>query len=125
MKITALICFQVNLHAPVQLSRLAHKRMKRKGSGTIIMNSSIHGTHSVEWMIQYAASKAALDQVAKGLSSEWGRDGVRVNSIAPGVVPVERTESLLNSPEAQAMWLPHLPVGKMVYLNETRHPLKH
>ena len=86
--------------------------MKHKGGGTIIMISSIHGTNSVEWMIQYAASKAALDQVTKGLSSEWAPDGVRVNSIAPGVIPVERTEAVLNTPEAQEMWLPHLPAGK-------------
>lgn len=103
----------VNLHAPVQLSRLAHQRMKTKGDGVIVMNSSIHGTVSVEWMIAYAASKAALDQVTRGLSSEWAADGIRVNSVAPGVVPVERTEAVLNSPDSQKLWLPHLPVGRM------------
>uniref|UniRef100_A0A7S2JUP4 Uncharacterized protein n=1 Tax=Leptocylindrus danicus TaxID=163516 RepID=A0A7S2JUP4_9STRA len=103
----------VNLHAPVQLSRLAHQRMKRKGDGVIVMNSSIHGAISVEWMIAYAASKAALDQVTRGLSSEWAADGVRINSVAPGVVPVERTEAVLNSPKSQELWLPHLPVGRM------------
>ena len=65
------------------------------------MNTSIHGTISVEWMVQYAASKAALDQVTRGLSSEWAPDGVRVNAVAPGVVPVERTEAILKDQAAQ------------------------
>uniref|UniRef100_A0A7S2XWS6 Glucose 1-dehydrogenase n=1 Tax=Fibrocapsa japonica TaxID=94617 RepID=A0A7S2XWS6_9STRA len=104
----------VNLHAPLLLSKLAHQRMKRGGrGGSIIMNSSIHGSTSVEWMTAYAASKAALDHLTRGLSNEWARDGVRVNAVAPGVVPVERTEAILNQPEAQKLWLPHLPVGRM------------
>ena len=39
----------VNLHAPLQLSRLAHRRMKESKQGGVIINvSSIHGSRSVE-----------------------------------------------------------------------------
>ena len=65
-------------------------------------------------MVQYAASKAALDQVTRGLSSEWAPDGIRVNAVAPGVIPVERTEAILKDQAAQDLWLPHLPVGKEI-----------
>jgi len=107
----------VNLHAPVQLCRLAHHHMRSTGGGGIIVNtSSIHGAVSVEFMTAYAASKAALDSVTRGLALEYAADGVRVNSVAPGVVPVERTEALLDTPEAKArahgMWTPHLPAGR-------------
>ena len=57
----------VNLHAPLQLMRLAHGHMKSKG-GVIINNSSIHGIRSVEFMNAYAASKAALDSLTRGLA---------------------------------------------------------
>uniref|UniRef100_A0A6U5E7P8 Glucose 1-dehydrogenase n=1 Tax=Corethron hystrix TaxID=216773 RepID=A0A6U5E7P8_9STRA len=104
----------VNLHAPVQLSRLAHKHMKANGgNGVIVNNSSIHGAVSVEYMTAYAASKAALDSVTRGLALEYAADRVRVNAVAPGVVPVERTEKILNRPESQSLWAPHLPVGRM------------
>lgn len=109
----------VNLHAPLQLSKLAFARMKgQSGGGCIIMNSSIHGSISVEWMNSYAASKAALDSLTRGLSNEWAPHGVRVNAVAPGIVPVERTEAMLNTPQAQELWTPHLPVGRMGHVDD-------
>ena len=109
----------VNLHAPLQLSRLAHRRMKESKQGGVIINvSSIHGSRSVEWMTAYAASKAALDSLTRGLALEYAPDGVRVNAIAPGIVPVERTAEVLRTKEAQDMWTPHLPVGRMGSVEE-------
>ena len=63
----------VNLHAPLQLMKLSHAHMKAKSSpskrngGVIINNTSIHGSRSVEYMTAYAASKAALDSLTRGL----------------------------------------------------------
>ena len=109
----------VNLHAPLQLSRLVHRRMKESKQGGVIINvSSIHGSRSVEWMTAYAASKAALDSLTRGLALEYAPDGVRVNAIAPGIVPVERTAEVLRTKEAQDMWTPHLPVGRMGSVEE-------
>ena len=108
----------INLHAPVQLMRLAHKHMtstvvgSRRG-GVIINNTSIHGSRSVEFMTAYAASKAALDSLTRGLACEFAKDGIRVNAIAPGVVPVERTEQAFADPNVTNMWLPHLPLGRL------------
>ncbi len=103
----------VNLHAPLQLMRLAHGHMKSKGGGVIINNSSVHGSRSVEWMNAYAASKAALDSLTRGLALEYGPDKVRVNAIAPGVVPVERTEHLFSDQNTVDLWTPHLPIGRL------------
>ena len=64
-------------------------------------------------MTAYAVSKAALDSLTRGLALEYASDGVRVNAVAPGIVPVERTAEVLSSKEAQDLWLPHLPVGRM------------
>lgn len=79
---------QVNLHAPLQLSRLAKRRMKK--GGVIVNVSSIHGERSVEYMTAYAASKAALDSLTRGLALEYASDNVRVNAIAPGVVRLRK-----------------------------------
>ena len=102
---------QVNLHAPLQLCRLAKSRML---SGGVIINvSSIHGERSVEYMVAYAASKAALDCLTRGLALEYASDNIRVNAIAPGVVPVERTAAAFKDQNVVDMWLPHLPVKKL------------
>lgn len=112
----------VNLHAPLQLMKLSHSHMKatskkRKG-GVIINNTSIHGSRSVEYMTAYAASKAALDSLTRGLACEYASDGVRVNAIAPGVVPVERTADALSNQDVVDLWTPHLPVGRFGSVEE-------
>lgn len=112
---------QVNLNAPYQLSKLAYDRMKKKKHGNIINVSSIHGSVSCEYMVAYASSKAALDRMTAGLSSEWARNGVRVNSLAPGIVPVERTQDILSQQSSQDLWSPHLPVGRMGTTQECAH----
>jgi glucose 1-dehydrogenase len=115
---------QVNLHAPLQLSRLAHKRMLKEG-GVIVNVSSIHGEQSVEWMTAYAASKAALDSLTKSLALEYAPD-VRVNAIAPGVVPVERTAAAFENQNVVDMWQPHLPTqnfGTVEQVAEATIPL--
>eukprot|EP00977_Amphora_coffeiformis_P017897 scaffold6007_cov183-Amphora_coffeaeformis.AAC.21 len=114
---------QVNLHAPLQLSRLAHCRMANKrsngrGGGVILNVSSIHGERSVEYMVAYAASKAALDCLTRGLALEYATDGIRVNGIAPGVVPVERTAQVFHDPKVVDMWTQHLPTGKVGSVEE-------
>ena len=81
---------QVNVNAPYQLSKLTHKRMKaKKNKGVIINVGSIHGSISVEYMTACAASKSAMDRMTAGLANEWRDDNIRVNCVAPGIVPVE------------------------------------
>mmetsp|Transcript_11920 Transcript_11920/g.17880 ORF Transcript_11920/g.17880 Transcript_11920/m.17880 type:complete len:304 (-) Transcript_11920:21-932(-) len=113
---------QINLNAPYQLSKLSYERMKNQADGGNIINiSSIHGSISCEYMVAYAASKAAMDRMTAGLSSEWARNGVRVNAVAPGIVPVERTQEILSQQASQDTWLPHLPVGRMGTAEECAH----
>jgi len=64
-------------------------------------------------MTAYAASKAALDSLTRGLALEYVPDSVRVDAIAPGVVPVERTAAAFEDPDVVNTWLPHLPVDRL------------
>ena len=108
----------VNLHAPLQLSLLAKPSLQNRSQttnsrSTILNISSIHGARSVEYMTAYAASKAALDSLTRGLALEYAPLGINVNGLAPGVVPVERTQQLFDDVKVQDMWRPHLPVGRL------------
>ncbi len=101
----------VNLRAPYLLSRLVAARMIDAGiRGTILHNSSIHARRSTQFFSAYAASKAALEMLASVQALEWAEHGIRVNCVAPGVVPVERTAQALA--EAEALWRPHIPLGR-------------
>ena len=108
----------VNLRAPYLLTRklAAHRtgRSEEDARGMcVINNTSIHGTLSVEYMSLYAMTKAGLDSLTATLACELAPLGIRVNAIAPGVVPVERTAAVFAKPETQGMWLPHLPAGRL------------
>ena len=103
----------VNLQAPYQLSTLfAEACIQAEQPGAIVNNSSIHGQSTCEWFSAYAASKAGLDAVTKVQATEWGPHGIRVNVLAPGVVPVERTDAILNQPEMEKKWCERMPAGR-------------
>lgn len=103
----------VNLHAPYLLSTaFAQACINAKQGGAIVNNSSIHGQATCEWFSAYAASKAGLDAITKVQAVEWGQYGIRVNVLAPGVVPVERTNEILKQPAMRAKWCDQMPAGR-------------
>ncbi|HHS99320.1 MAG TPA: SDR family oxidoreductase [Thiomicrospira sp.] len=103
----------VNLQAPYQLSTaFANACIQAKQPGAIVNNSSIHGQATCEWFSAYAASKMGLDAITKVQAVEWGQFGIRVNGLAPGVVPVERTQHILNEPSMEAKWCERMPAGR-------------
>jgi len=63
--------------------------MAQKTGGVIINISSIAGVYGSTMMSHYGASKAAVITLTCELGSAWGRQGVRVNCIAPGPVETE------------------------------------
>ncbi|MFK7730098.1 MAG: SDR family NAD(P)-dependent oxidoreductase, partial [Pseudomonadales bacterium] len=50
----------------------------------------------------YSASKAGLVQLTKSLAQKWGRRGIRVNSVAPGMVPTKLTVNQSSPEQEQA-----------------------
>jgi glucose 1-dehydrogenase len=103
----------VNLQAPYLLSTaFAQACIEAKRGGAIVNNTSIHGQATCEWFSAYAASKAALDAITKVQAVEWGQYGIRVNGLAPGVVPVERTLAILSQPQIEAQWCQRMPLGR-------------
>src|SRR5207245_6604645 len=77
--------FELNLFAPVALSRLAAAEMEKRGGGSIINISSIYGREA-GGPLTYNASKAALISFTKMLARELAPKQVRVNSVAPGSI---------------------------------------
>jgi glucose 1-dehydrogenase len=106
-------CMAVNLHAPRLLSHLALPRMKQRGGGVILNVSSIHGEKSNEYVAAYAASKSALDSLTRSMAMEYAAYNIRVNAIAPGVVPVERTAQVFADPAVAQSWADRIPLRRL------------
>ncbi len=76
----------VNVRAPLLLIAALIPVMTRAGGGSIINVSSMSALVGTPRRAAYAASKGALDAATRSLAMELGPRGIRVNSVAPGVV---------------------------------------
>jgi 3-oxoacyl-[acyl-carrier protein] reductase len=85
--------FAVNIHASFVTSRAAAAGMKRAGSGAIVNISSGAGLKpSLTGLQGYCASKHALVGLTRQLAAELGPHGIRVNSVAPGLVMTDEAK---------------------------------
>lgn len=74
----------------------AAARAMRSGRGGVILNlSSIAGVIGLPRRTAYSASKAAVTMMTRVLASEWARDGIRVNAVAPGYIRTPLTDALI------------------------------
>ena len=62
--------------------------------------------------IPYGASKAALNQVTRGLAVEWAKHKIRVNLVAPGFIVTPLTENLLENQEFMGYVLTRIPMER-------------
>ena len=86
-----------NLTATFVLARSVSQRMAERGSGSIVLFSSMYGTVSPDPAvyeapmtpnpIEYGVGKAGLQQMARYFAVHHGKNGVRCNCISPGPFP--------------------------------------
>src|SRR6266513_1034453 len=78
--------FQVNFFAPIMMARGLIEELKH-AKGAVVNVTSIAGSRVHPFAgVAYATSKAALASLTREMASDFGRVGVRVNSIAPGEI---------------------------------------
>ena len=81
----------VNVRAPFFLVQELVPGMIERGGGVVINIGSWISTVGLPSGALYGASKAMLEQAARGWAAEFGRAGVRVNTLAPGVTLTDGT----------------------------------
>lgn len=91
-----------NVTATHWLCQMVLPGMAERGGGSVILLSSIASTVGAAKIGIYAISKAAEAQLARNLAVEWGERGIRVNSIAPGVIKTDFAKALYENPKAAA-----------------------
>jgi NAD(P)-dependent dehydrogenase (short-subunit alcohol dehydrogenase family) len=79
----------VNVRAPLLLIAAVVPSMVAARRGVIVNLSSVSGVVGTPRRTAYAASKGALDAATRSLAIELGPSGIRVNSVAPGVVDTD------------------------------------
>ncbi|XAR68916.1 hypothetical protein NMG60_11000330 [Bertholletia excelsa] len=74
---------RTNVESPYHLCQLAHPLLKASGAGSIVFISSVAGLTALPAISAYAATKGAINQLTRNLACEWGKDKIRVNTVAP------------------------------------------
>lgn len=81
----------VNVRGQFLGLRAAFRLFEQQGSGgSLVLTSSIHGLRGSADMLPYQASKHAVIGLVQGAAMYGGPLGIRVNGVAPGVVPTAR-----------------------------------
>jgi NAD(P)-dependent dehydrogenase (short-subunit alcohol dehydrogenase family) len=81
----------VNVKGIWNCCKAAVPAMRHAGSGSIVNIASLAATYGMPYGLHYTTSKAAVIGLTRGLARELGRDGVRVNALAPSAVMTEGT----------------------------------
>lgn len=77
---------QLNLMSAVRCTRRCLPHMREQKWGRVVMISTTGALYPGAALIDYAATKAAMIATGKALAGKYGRDGVLVNSVLPGLV---------------------------------------
>lgn len=103
-----------NLRGYLVVAKEAIARLRRaKLGGSIINVSSVAARRSWPGLGAYGVSKAAVDMLTRVLAAETGKDGIRVNGIAPGVVRTRFSEALWKEPGAERAAVARVPLGRI------------
>jgi NAD(P)-dependent dehydrogenase (short-subunit alcohol dehydrogenase family) len=87
--------------------------MQKAGGGSIVNISSISGVVGQDYThMAYNASKGAVRIMTKSAAVQYARDGIRVNSVHPGVMPAMRTSRGSAMPETRQRMLAQVPMGR-------------
>jgi len=104
--------YAVNVRAAWVLARAGEKHLKA-AKGQFIVISSINGLEPCTLMGIYGSTKATLNMMVRGLSLEWMKDGVRANSISPGMVRTPMSEEIYNNPVRAERRLRLVPLSRI------------
>ncbi len=108
----------VNVKAPWSLSNLVLPHLQENKNGSIINIASVEGLTPGFGLGLYSISKAALVMLSKNQAKEGGRDGIRSNTICPGLIKTKfsaalwQNEKILNKIERS------IPSGRMGHPDE-------
>ncbi|WP_217164660.1 SDR family NAD(P)-dependent oxidoreductase [Streptomyces sp. AC512_CC834] len=76
--------FEFNLFSVVRMMRAAVPVMVARGGGSIVNVSTVQAKQPSAMNVDYGAAKAAVRNMTKAVSQEYGAQGIRANTVTPG-----------------------------------------
>ncbi|GIW12603.1 MAG: short-chain dehydrogenase [Tepidiforma sp.] len=104
---------ETNLTGVYRVMQHESRLMAASGGGSIVNISSIAGTHTHRWMTAYCVAKSGLNMLTRCAADDLGEYGIRVNAVAPGLVPTDLAAGLVANEETVAEYLRRMPLGRL------------
>lgn len=101
-----------NLTSVFNVSQPVARHMISRGTGKIINICSLLSEMSRPSVAPYAATKAAVANITRGMAVDWARHGLNVNGIAPGYFATELNDALLKDDKFNAWIESRTPMGR-------------
>jgi 3-oxoacyl-[acyl-carrier protein] reductase len=98
-----------NVRGPYLLCLRSAEIMREKGAGSLINISTVGAIRAHHSGLPYDATKGALDAMTRAMAADLGREGIRVNGIAPG--PIRDKREFTGDPEKVKSLRARLPLG--------------
>ncbi len=98
--------------------------MRKTGRGSIINLSSVSGiVGQGNIHVGYNASKGAVRLITKAAAAQHGKEGIRINSVHPGLMPPMRTSGRTADPATRAKTLKGVPLGRAGEVDEVAYAI--
>ena len=101
----------VNLRGTYNCTKEVAEIMREQGSGVILNAASVVALYGNFGQTNYVASKAGIIGMTKVWARELGRDGIRVNAVAPGFISTDMTKDIPEN--VIEMMLKKVPLQRM------------
>ncbi len=106
--------FAVGPLAALSLMQLCRPLMMQRGGGSIV---NLVSSAAVRWDLSnyggYAAAKEAMRSLSRAAAVEWGRDGIRVNAVAPHALSPGLKYWTEQNPEEAEEFVASIPMGRI------------
>ena len=97
-------------------------QMQKAGAGSIVNISSISGIVGQSFVhMGYNAAKGAVRMATKAAAVQFAPDGIRVNSVHPGLMPAMRTSKMTADPKVREKMLSAVPFGRVGRVEEVAY----
>ena len=108
----------INVKGVYLCSKAAVQVMKGQGEGVIINIASVAGQRGQPSNAAYGTTKGAVMNLTRTLAVDYGKFGIRVNSLSPALVDTEMARTRLKPGEdwderARREWIPNYPLGRL------------
>lgn len=109
---------KTNVTSVFNVGQAVAKHMIKRGAGKIVNIASVQTALARPGIAPYTASKGAVANLTKGMTTDWAQYGLQINSLAPGYFDTPLNAALVADPEFSEWLCKRTPTGRWGQLEE-------